>query len=162
MDKHGFTKLTMAHIGGKPPPPHYSILCAWPWAQHPNVICPDTFKFGVLKFSKLGLLQLWRLIILCVNLWLKWGMKEKFSHFWDLSNGMWHATCMQGNQGDSWLLVVKSQINNLTFSPSFGHNLCFKYPNGSCELILDIYVSKKIQWYKENFNPMNFDLAIAF
>ncbi len=33
----------------------------------------------------------------------------------------------------------------------------FKYSNGSCELILDIYVPKAFQWYKELFNPMSFD-----
>jgi hypothetical protein len=32
----------------------------------------------------------------------------------------------------------------------------FKYPNESCELILDICLSKKFQWYKKVFNPMNF------
>jgi len=54
---------------------------------------------------------------------------------------------MQVNQGDSWLLVIESQIGNLTPSLYFGYNLYFKYPNGSC---LNIYVSKKIQWYKES------------
>jgi hypothetical protein len=70
---------------------------------------------------------------------------------------MWHATCTQVNQGDSWLLMVGSQIDSLTPSLSFGHNLCFKCPNGSCENILDIYVVKKIQWDKELFNPISFD-----
>jgi hypothetical protein len=27
-------------------------------------------------------------------------------------------------------------MGNLTFDPSFGHNLCFKNPNGSCKFIL--------------------------
>ncbi len=31
-----------------------------------------------------------------------------------------------------------------------------KYANGSCELILDIFVPRTFQWYKELFNPMNF------
>jgi hypothetical protein len=70
---------------------------------------------------------------------------------------MWHATCTQGNRGDSWLLVVGSRIGNLTPGPSFGHNLCFKCPNGSCEPILDIYVPRHFQWYKKLFNPMGFD-----
>jgi hypothetical protein len=61
----------------------------------------------------------------------------------------------QGNQGDSWFLVVKSQIGNLIHGPSFGHNLCFRYPNGSCEPILNIYVLIVFQWYKKIFNPMN-------
>jgi hypothetical protein len=51
---------------------------------------------------------------------------------------MWHITCMQVNQSDSKLLVVESQIGSLTPGPSFGHNLCFKYSNGTCEPILDI------------------------
>jgi hypothetical protein len=56
----------------------------------------------------------------------------------ELSNNMWHATCTQGNWGNSQLLVVGSQTANLTPNPSFGHNLCFKCPNGSCEPILNI------------------------
>jgi hypothetical protein len=70
---------------------------------------------------------------------------------------MSHATCLQGNQVDSWLLVVGSQIANLTHGLSFGHNLCFRCLNGSCEPILDIYVSIDFQWYKKCFNPMGFD-----
>jgi len=70
---------------------------------------------------------------------------------------MWHVTCMQGNQSDSRLLVVANQIGHLIPGLSFGHNLCFKYPNGWCEPILDIYVSRAFQWYKKLFNPMNFD-----
>jgi hypothetical protein len=70
---------------------------------------------------------------------------------------MWHATCTQANKGDSWLLVVKNQIGNLTLGPSFGHNLCFKYPNGTYEPILNIYIRKAFQLYKEIFNPMSFD-----
>jgi hypothetical protein len=37
---------------------------------------------------------------------------------------MSHATFTQGDQGDSQLLVVKSQIVNLIPDPSFGFNLC--------------------------------------
>jgi len=64
---------------------------------------------------------------------------------------------MQVNQGDSQPLRVGSQIGNLTLDPSFGHNLCFKYPNGSWEPILHIYVPKKFQPYNEFFNSMIFD-----
>jgi len=70
---------------------------------------------------------------------------------------MLHITWMQGNRVDSWLLVVGSQIVNLIPGPSFGHNLCFKCPNGSCERILDIYVSINFQWYKKLLNPLGFD-----
>jgi hypothetical protein len=51
---------------------------------------------------------------------------------------MWHATYTQVNQGDSWLSMIENKIGNLTLDPFFGHNLCFKYPNGSREPILDI------------------------
>jgi hypothetical protein len=68
----------------------------------------------------------------------------------------------QGNQGDSRLLVVGSQIGNLTSNPSFGHNLCLRCPNGSCEPIVDIYVPKSFQWYKELFNPIGFDPCNCF
>ncbi len=61
------------------------------------------------------------------------------------------------NQGDSRLLMVDNQIVNLTLGLSFGHNLCFTNPNGSCEPILDIYLPTAFQWYKERFNPMIFD-----
>jgi len=53
--------------------------------------------------------------------------------------------------------MVGSQIGTLIPDLSFGHKLCFKYPNGSCEIILDIYVSRTLQWYKELFNPISFD-----
>jgi hypothetical protein len=69
---------------------------------------------------------------------------------------MSHATCTQGNWGNSQHLVVNSQIANLTLDLSFGHNLCVKCSNGSCEPILDIYVPRAFQWYKELSNPMGF------
>jgi hypothetical protein len=40
---------------------------------------------------------------------------------------------------------------------SFSHNLCCKYLNGSCEPILNIYVSRNFKRYKEIFNSMSFD-----
>jgi len=112
---------------------------------------------GISKFPKLGLLRLSSPIILCVDLRLKWGLKQNCNPHQNLFNSMLHATCTQGNQVDSWLLVVGSQIGNLTPGPSFGHNLCFKCLNGSCELISDIYVLRAFQWYKELLNPLSFD-----
>jgi hypothetical protein len=129
--------------------PPYSILCAWPWNQDPNVILSQD--------SHLRFLQLWRPITLCANLQLRWGLEQSRSPCRELSKNMWYATCTQGSQGDSQLLMVGSQIGNLTPSPSFGHNLCFNYPNGSCEPILNIYVPRAFQWYKELFNPMGFN-----
>ncbi len=45
----------------------------------------------------------------------------------------------------------------MTPSPFFGYNLCLKCPNGSCEPILNIYVLRFFQCYKELLNPMGFD-----
>jgi hypothetical protein len=53
--------------------------------------------------------------------------------------------------------MVVSQIDNLTSGPSFGYSLCVKCPNESCKPILDIYVPRAFQWYKELLNPLNFD-----
>jgi hypothetical protein len=66
---------------------------------------------------------------------------------------MSHATCMQGNL----MMVFHFQWSIIKYGFSFRHNLCFKCPNGSCEPILDIYVSIVFQWYKDFFNPMVFD-----
>jgi hypothetical protein len=117
---------------------------------------------GVLKFPNLGLSQLWGPKTFSADLRLIWGLKQSCSYRREFSNGMWHATCTQGNRVDSWLLMVGSQIANLTHGPSFDHNLCFRCPNGSCEPILDIYVPRSFQWYKERFNPMSFDPRNCF
>jgi hypothetical protein len=114
------------------------------------------------KFPELGLSQLWRHITFYVDLRLRWGLPKSCSPRQELSNGVLHATYMQRDCGDSWLLMVESQITNLTFGLSFGHNLCFICPNGSCEPILDIYILKAFQWYKEIFNPMGFDPCNLF
>jgi len=111
---------------------------------------------GSLEIPQLGFSQLWGSITLHADLWLKWGLKKRCSPRRYLSNGMLHATWKWGNMGDSRLLVVGSQIVNLTLDLSFGHNLCLKCPNGSCKG-LDIYVSRDFQWYKEIFNPLKFD-----
>jgi len=99
---------------------------------------PMTPNLGVSKFPKLGLLRLRSPISLYSYLWLKWGLKQSYSPCRDLSNNMLHPTFTQGNWGDSWLLMLGSQIGNLIPDPSFGHNLCLKCPNGSCEPILNI------------------------
>jgi len=138
---HERIRIHKTHHGrtwGKPHLPPYSILCAWPQDPHPNVILSHDSQMGVPKFPQLGLLQLWWPIILRADLWLIWGLKKSCSPFQDISNGMSQDTYMLGNRGDSWLLVVESQIANLTLRPSFGHILCLKCPNGSCEPILDI------------------------
>jgi hypothetical protein len=114
---------------------------------------------GSPKIPKVVTLMTLGPITLFSKLWLRWGLKQSYSPGQELSNDMWHATCTQGSQVDSWLLVVGSQIANLTPSLSFGHNLCFKCPNESCKPILNIYISIAFQWYKKNFNPLGFGLC---
>jgi hypothetical protein len=79
-------------------------------------------------------------ISLCADLWLRWSLKQSCSPRRKLFNNMWHTTYTQGNQSNFWLWMVENQVDNLTPRPYFGHNLCFKCPNGSCEPILDIYI----------------------
>jgi hypothetical protein len=106
--------------------------------------CPKIPKLGVLKFSKLGHSKLWKPLTSCADLQLKWGLKQSCNPRWELSNDMWHTTCTHVIQGDSWFLMVC-------------HNLCFKSSNESCKPILNIYISRAFQWYKELFNLMNSD-----
>jgi len=87
---------------------------------------------------KVSISQLWRPINFCTDLQLRWGLKQSCSLCRELSKNMWQATYTQVNEGDSWLLLVENQIGNLTSDPSFDHNLCFKYSNGTWEPILDI------------------------
>ncbi len=88
---------------------------------------------GVPKFPKLVLLWLWGPITLRSDLRFRWSLNQICSLHQELSNNMSHATYTQVNWGDSWLLVVGNQTTNLTPDPSFGHNLCFGCPNGSCK-----------------------------
>jgi hypothetical protein len=105
----------------------------------------------------LGLPQLWGRITSCANLWLQWHLKQSCSPCWDLFNGMPHVTFTHGNRVDSRLLVVGSQIVNLTPGHSFGHNLRYKCPNGRCEPILGIYASRALGCYKEHLKMRSFD-----
>ncbi len=134
-----------------------SVLYTSPRGPHPNGFLSRDSQVGVPKLPRLGLPQLWGAITLHADLGLRWGLKQSFSPHQDLSKGMSHAICTHGNQVDSWLLVVGSQIANLTFGSSFGHNLCFRCPNEQCEPILDIYVLRAFHWYKELLKPLSFD-----
>jgi hypothetical protein len=114
---------------------------------------------GVSKLPRLGVPQLCGIITSCVDLRSGRGLNRSCSPCQELFNDMSHATCTQGDWVDSWLPVVGNQIANLIPGLSFGHNLCCKCPNGSCELILDIYTSVTFQWYKELFKERGFDLC---
>jgi hypothetical protein len=71
---------------------------------------------GVLKSPRLGLLRFWGAITLHVDLRLRWGLKVSCSLHQELFNGMLHVIYTHENRVDFWLLVVESQIVNLTFA----------------------------------------------
>ncbi len=137
----GHTRLTTARTLGSHHLPSYNILCSSTRRPHPNGFLSRDSQVGVLNFLRLGLLWLWRHITSCEDLRLQWGLKKSCSPCQELSNGMSHVTWKQENWVDSQLLIVRSQIVNLTPGLSFDHNLCFKCPNGQCKPILDMYAS---------------------
>jgi hypothetical protein len=98
-------------------------------------------------------------ITLCLHLRLGQGLKQSCSSRRELSNGVLHSPWTHRGRVDSWLLVVGSQIASLTHGLSFCHNLCWRFPNGSCEPIFDIYTLIAFQWYKER--PMQSVLTSA-
>ncbi len=130
-------------FGGSHHLPPYTIFCSSPRGSHLNDFLSHDSQVGVLKFSQLGFLWLWGRITLRVNLWLQWSLKRSCSPCQELFNGMSHVAYTRGNWVD--------------FDLFFGHNLCFRCPNGRCKPILDIYVSITFQWYKELFEVMSFD-----
>jgi hypothetical protein len=112
---------------------------------------------GVPKSPRLKISQLCGTITSGADLWLGWGLDQSCSPCRVVSYGVLHPTCTQGNWVDSRLPVVRSQTTNLTPSLFFSHILCCRCPNGSCEPILDIYVSIVFQWYKELFKARGFE-----
>jgi len=144
-------------LGGSHHLPPYSILYSSPPHLHPNGSFSRDFQSGVPKLSQFRFPRLWALITSCPKLRSGQGFNQSCSSPRELSNGVSHFTCTHRNQVDSRLLVVGSQIANLTPGPSFDHNLCCICPNGSCEAILDIYTSRPFQWCKERLNTRCFD-----
>ncbi len=117
---------------------------------------------GVLKFPQLGLSQLWGSITLRADLQLRWSLKPSYRPCWKFFNGMLQATCTQGNRGR--LLTLNSRESNCQFDswPFFWPWLMFELSNGSHESILNIYVPRTFQWYKELLNPLSFNPCNCF
>jgi hypothetical protein len=137
--------------------PPYSILFSSPLHLHPNGSFSRDSQSGVPKLSRFGLPGLWTLITPSPKLGLGRGLNQSCSSPRELFNGVSHSTWTHRNRVDSRLLVVGSQTASLTPDLSFGHNLCYRCPNGSCEAILDIYTSRLFQRYKERLNARCFD-----
>jgi len=124
----------------------------------PHIVFFALLRDTRIQMSWFGLPGLWELITPDSNLWLGQSLKQTCSSPQELSNGVSHSICTHQGQVHSWLLVVGSQIASLTPGPSFDHNLCSTYPNGSCEAILDIYTSRPFQRYKKQLKVRCFDL----
>ncbi len=146
-------------LGGSHHLPPYSILFVAPPHPHPNDFYSHDSQGGVPKLSRFGLLGLWELITPGSNLRLGWGLKQAYSSLQNLSNGVSHSIYTHRDRVDSQLIVVGSQTANLTPGLSFGHNLCYRCPNGSCEAIFDIYTSRLFYRYKEHLKARCFDLC---
>jgi hypothetical protein len=110
--------------------------------------CPETVPVGVLG--------LWDFIAPRPNLRSRRGLNQSCSPRRELFNAMSHSRSARQEQVDSWLLVVESQTTSLTPGPSFAHNLGCRCPNGQCEAIFDIYVSRPFQWHQERLNARCF------
>jgi hypothetical protein len=110
----------------------YSILCVTPRRGHPN---------GFL--SRVGIPGLWDFVAPRHDLRSGRGLNQSCSPRRELFNAVSHSWSARWEQVDSRLLVVRSQTASLT--PSFAHNLGYRCPNGSCEAILDIYISRTFQ-----------------
>jgi hypothetical protein len=137
--------------------PPYNILCTSPRGPHPNGFLSWDSQVGFSKSPKLGLSWLWIPITLRTDLGSRCYLKQSCSPHRKLSNGMSHAIYTQVNRVNSRLFIVGNQTDSLTLGPSFGHNLCFKCPNEQCEPILNIYVPRSFQWYKERHKPLSFE-----
>jgi hypothetical protein len=134
-------------LGGSHHLPPYNILCSSPPKLHPNGSFSQDSQGGVLRLSQVGVLGLWELIFPDYDIRLERGLNQSYSSPWELSNAMLHSVSGRRKEVDSRLLMVGSQTANWTPSPSFAHNLGSRCPNGSCEVILDIYTSRTFQWH---------------
>jgi hypothetical protein len=103
-----------------------------------------------LKTVPIGILELWEFITPDFGVWSQRDLNQSCSPRRDLSNAMWHSQFGGREEVDSRLLVVESQITNLTPGPSFAHNLGCRCPNDQCEGISDIYISRPFQWHQEH------------
>ncbi len=122
--------------------PPYSIICVAPSHPHPNGFYSQDSQGGVPGLSRFGLPKLWEVTTPGSNLGLERGLKQTCISPQELSNGVSHSFCTPRGRVDSRLFVVGSQIANLTFDPSFDHNLCYICLNGPCKAIFNIYTSR--------------------
>jgi hypothetical protein len=82
----------------------YSVLLHEAHIQ--MTFCPKIPKWESQNFQSWDFRDFGAPITLCVDLWLRWGLKQSCSPCWELLNDMSYATCTQGSWVNSWLLVV--------------------------------------------------------
>ncbi len=99
--------------------PPYSILYNFPSRLHPNDSFSQDSQGGVPKLSRVGVPGLWELISPDFNIQLERGLNQSCSSPWELFNAMLHCFCRRQEEVEYQLLVVGSQIANLTLSPFF-------------------------------------------
>jgi hypothetical protein len=153
-----FTRLTTPQIWGSQNLPPYSILCVWPQGLHPNVILSWDSQVGSPKIFEIGTPTTLEGHNFLCRPWIEVRFQAKL--YPSLRAFQQYVAChLHVSKSGRFLnFSGEESIGSLIPDPSFGHNLCFKYPNGSCKPILNIYVPRDFQWYKEFFNPMNFNL----
>jgi hypothetical protein len=126
-------------LGGSHHLSPYSILCALPWGQHPNVILSWDSQVGSPEILEIGIpATLEAHNVLCkpqIEVRFKAKLYPSSRSFQQYVTRYLHTT------KSGRFLIFSGWESNC-------HNLCFNYPNGSCELILDIYVPRAFQWYK--------------
>jgi hypothetical protein len=103
-----------------------------------------------------GVPGLWELITPDCKIWSWRDLNQTCSPRRDLSNDISHSQLEGREEVDSWLLVIGSQIVNLTPGPSFAHNLSYRCSNDQCEAIFYIYASRPFQWHQEHLNARCF------
>ncbi len=110
--------------------------------------CPEIVPSGVPG--------LWELITPKCKVLSQRGLNQTCSSRRDLSNDILHSQFGGRKEVDSRLLVVRSQITNLTPIPSFAHNLGYRCSNDQCEAIFYIYTSRLFKWHQEHLNARCF------
>ncbi len=111
-------------LGGTHHLPPYSILCAQPRGQHPNVILSLDSHLRLLKVRTFVILK-------AHNFVCKPSINVRFKEKLQLLSRAFqqYVACH---------LHASKLGRFVTPDPSFGHNLYFKYSNGSYKPILDI------------------------
>jgi hypothetical protein len=139
---HGLTRTHMTHHGpdSRGATTNLPIVFSVPIRRTciRMALFPGTPKVESRNCPDFGFPGLWDIIASRPNLRSGRGLNQTCSPLRKLSNAVLHSPSARWERVDSRLLVVGSQIANLTPSPSFAHNLGCKCPNDQCKAISNI------------------------